>query len=241
MPLDSATFVGALDETIPADGNFVYEGDDHIRTIKLCLVNTFPNLAAACGAEAADLPKGKKNATTAPTVNDDSGDGYGIGSIWVDTTNKNAYICVDASVGAAVWQLMSGFVANMEMMFFQASTAVMTGWTFQAKDEDYVIRPGDTNTDGGTTSGTPDNTGWAISGLSGPSHTHSFSPAGTLGASSSNLSRGDGLGGILVAMPDHVHTFTGSGGTTGAGGTGTVTATGAWRPPTMFGTIWRKN
>lgn len=42
-------------------------------------------------------------ATTSPAVTDDSGDGYSVGSRWVDTTNDRAYVCVDASVGAAVW------------------------------------------------------------------------------------------------------------------------------------------
>ena len=45
----------------------------------------------------------KYDATTAPTVNDDTGDGYSVGSIWVDVTGDDAYICVDASSGAAVW------------------------------------------------------------------------------------------------------------------------------------------
>ena len=45
----------------------------------------------------------KYDATTAPAVTDDSGDGYSVGSIWVDVTGDAAYICVDASVGAAVW------------------------------------------------------------------------------------------------------------------------------------------
>lgn len=41
--------------------------------------------------------------TSAPTVNDDSGDGYAAGDIWVDETNDNAYILLDAAAGAAVW------------------------------------------------------------------------------------------------------------------------------------------
>ena len=78
MPLDSATWVGDLDDTIPADSNFVYEGDDHIRTIKLTLVNSFPEIKGTVGATHSDLPLGKNNGTTAPTVNDDSGDGYAV-------------------------------------------------------------------------------------------------------------------------------------------------------------------
>src|SRR5687767_14274118 len=49
------------------------------------------------------LPLHKLDATTAPTVNDDSGDGYIAGSKWVDTTNDITYICIDNTLGAAVW------------------------------------------------------------------------------------------------------------------------------------------
>ena len=46
-------------------------------------------------------------ATAAPTVNDDNVAGYSVGSLWVDTTNDEAYIAVDVSTGAAVWQEIS--------------------------------------------------------------------------------------------------------------------------------------
>ena len=42
--------------------------------------------------------------TVAPTVNDDSVDGYTIGSRWYDTTGDAEYVCLDASAGAAVWK-----------------------------------------------------------------------------------------------------------------------------------------
>lgn len=45
----------------------------------------------------------KINGTAAPTTGDDSDDGYGPGSVWIDTTNDRAYVCVDATVAAAVW------------------------------------------------------------------------------------------------------------------------------------------
>ena len=48
------------------------------------------------------------SATSAPTVNDDSGDGYRVGSIWIDTTADKSYICVDATAGAAAWIEMGG-------------------------------------------------------------------------------------------------------------------------------------
>jgi hypothetical protein len=50
------------------------------------------------------LAKNKLDATAAPAVTDDSGDGYGINSIWADVTNDKVYICVDATEGAAVWK-----------------------------------------------------------------------------------------------------------------------------------------
>lgn len=45
--------------------------------------------------------------TTAPTVSDDSDDGYQVGSIWVDTVGIRSYICLNASVGAAVWRTIT--------------------------------------------------------------------------------------------------------------------------------------
>jgi hypothetical protein len=49
------------------------------------------------------LPLSKYDAMSAPTVDDDSGDGYSVGSRWIDVTNDRAYVCDDATVGAAVW------------------------------------------------------------------------------------------------------------------------------------------
>jgi hypothetical protein len=39
-----------------------------------------------------------------PTVNDDSGDGYSIGSRWYNTSTDKEFVCLDVSVGAAVWK-----------------------------------------------------------------------------------------------------------------------------------------
>jgi hypothetical protein len=49
----------------------------------------------------------KFDATVAPTVNDDSNSSYSVGSYWHDITADHAYVCVDASVGAAVWRQIS--------------------------------------------------------------------------------------------------------------------------------------
>ncbi len=54
--------------------------------------------------------KGDDNdvATVAPTVNDDAGDGYDIGSLWTNITTDKAYICVDPTTTAAVWIEITG-------------------------------------------------------------------------------------------------------------------------------------
>ena len=52
------------------------------------------------------LPGGLDNfaGVSPPTVDDDSGDGYSYGSLWVDTVNKKSYINVDPTTGSSVWQ-----------------------------------------------------------------------------------------------------------------------------------------
>ena len=55
------------------------------------------------GAGAYEAIKSNLNASVAPAVGDDSNDGYAVGSEWINTTADKAFICLDASVGAAVW------------------------------------------------------------------------------------------------------------------------------------------
>lgn len=59
--------------------------------------------ADAAAASAAQLPTNKFDATANPTVNDDSGEGYSPGSKWHNITSEEAFVCIDASEGAAVW------------------------------------------------------------------------------------------------------------------------------------------
>lgn len=46
----------------------------------------------------------KLDATADPTVNDDSGDGYSVGSLWLIPSTGVAYLLTDATAGAAVWR-----------------------------------------------------------------------------------------------------------------------------------------
>jgi len=43
-------------------------------------------------------------ATSAPGVGDDTNDGYGVGSLWHNVTADDSYVCLDATLGAAVWK-----------------------------------------------------------------------------------------------------------------------------------------
>ena len=46
----------------------------------------------------------KNNSAAAdPTTGDDSTAGYAEGSLWVNTSDNGAFVCQDASEGAAVW------------------------------------------------------------------------------------------------------------------------------------------
>lgn len=49
-------------------------------------------------------PRNNYTATGAPGVGDDSADGYGVGSMWIDVSADDAYVCLDGTGGAAVWK-----------------------------------------------------------------------------------------------------------------------------------------
>ena len=53
-------------------------------------------------------PLNKRDATIAPTVNDDNTAGYGVQSRWSDVTADKEYVCLDATTGAAVWTETTG-------------------------------------------------------------------------------------------------------------------------------------
>jgi len=54
-----------------------------------------------------DSALNKYDATTGPTTSDDLDLGYGPGSIWIDATNNEVYICESSANGAAVWHTLT--------------------------------------------------------------------------------------------------------------------------------------
>jgi hypothetical protein len=77
-------------------------------------------------------PGRRKNnfaASVAPGVSDDTDSDYEVGSVWVDTTADTAYVCVDSSSGAAVWDEIGsgGDVATDAIWDAKGDLAVGTG------------------------------------------------------------------------------------------------------------------
>jgi len=51
-------------------------------------------------------------ATVNPTTSDDIGDGYEVGTIWINTATDNSWILVDHTIGAAIWKQIDGGAVN---------------------------------------------------------------------------------------------------------------------------------
>lgn len=69
-------------------------------------------------------------ATADPTVNDDSGDGYVVGQLWLNTANNNVFMMRTATVAAAVWiNLTKPTAANTSA----DADAYLTGLTVQSQ------------------------------------------------------------------------------------------------------------
>lgn len=59
------------------------------------------------------IVKNNYSASGGPGAGDDSADGYGVGSHWIDTANNNAFICVDATASAAVWIQINNSISTI--------------------------------------------------------------------------------------------------------------------------------
>lgn len=88
------------------------------------------NLGLAIGVDVAAYVKNNDIATTDPGVNDDSSAGYSVRSLWVNTSTTECFRCLDASVGAAVWETTTLTIDELGTMATQDASAVtITGGT----------------------------------------------------------------------------------------------------------------
>jgi hypothetical protein len=107
-------------------------------------------------------------AAAAPAVTDDSDPaGYGVGSLWLDTTADKAYICLDATNGAAVWKEISpagaGASAALDNLASVAINAALIPGTAGALDIGSTAKPWAALWLAGT-SGTPGTNQFKITG-----------------------------------------------------------------------------
>ena len=110
----------------PADGEIplkLLKGDGTESPLAFTETKMFLN-----GAEITPTPKANYTATAPPAVTDDEGAGYSVGSTWFDTVGKEAYRCVDATGGAAVW-IESTFDGAEVQAMIDALLAADNDWT----------------------------------------------------------------------------------------------------------------
>lgn len=86
-----------------------------------------------------NVPNVKMNlaATTDPTVSDDTGDGYSIGSKWVNITSQQEYTCTNTTTGAAVWKSITGSSETNRIAGVNTQT---NNYTLVLSDENKLIK-----------------------------------------------------------------------------------------------------
>lgn len=68
---------------------------------------TASNARANLGIDPIAAKKSNLAAALAPAVGDDSSAGYGVGSVWINTTLGDVYQAVDVTIGAAIWRKLN--------------------------------------------------------------------------------------------------------------------------------------
>lgn len=120
--------VGSISGAAPVDAKYITQVADGTLTNEQALsaLATGEMIVTTSTGEITSI-KYNIDASAAPTVNDDSGDGYVVGSLWIDTTNDKIYRCTDNSSGAAKWpHLSSGASDPAELVGAKAYTSGIT-------------------------------------------------------------------------------------------------------------------
>lgn len=85
-----------------ADGNSVILTGD--RAALLFCHNSQWGMIGSAGGTVGSAPLHQLGSAVDPTPGEDSGDGYGVGSQWINTTADRAFINVDATATLAIWK-----------------------------------------------------------------------------------------------------------------------------------------
>lgn len=77
-----------------------------------------------------DVPKSKYNAIEPPTADDDETQGYSAGSTWFinHEGRKLGYICIDATEGVAIWQLIASDGRTILYTYGEECENLTGGW-----------------------------------------------------------------------------------------------------------------
>jgi hypothetical protein len=161
MGLESTSYIDGLVVTNPiGPSDNIADGDNHLRLLKTVLKTTFAGSGSDVYSKAVTVgpdvlntqSKRKLDATTAPTVDNDNTEGYGVGSVWLDVTNDVAYLALDVSTGSAVWfefltsdsdliaagaSSISGFYTEKTADQGSVATSTWTTVTFPAATYDF--------------------------------------------------------------------------------------------------------
>ena len=104
-------------------------------------VNIVANNMATITDAANNIPKANRNATTNPGVGDDTGDGYSPGSLWINVTTDAGFLCMDATLGAAIWlQITTAATSAVQISYNNATSGLSATNVQTAIDE--VAAPG---------------------------------------------------------------------------------------------------
>lgn len=80
------------------------------------------------GASGFTYVKNNFAGTVAPTITNDSSQGYQITSLWLDTVGQNLYMCISAVIGAASWiniTASSGIAATIGKLYNSSADTVL--------------------------------------------------------------------------------------------------------------------
>ena len=126
MPLESATYIEQLVDTNPAGTDQVSQGDDHIRLIKKCIQDSFPNTngvwnttspitagPATLGGQLMQLQQQRKMA--GGVINDNGSVGGGSGDWTVVRQGVGTYSITFADAASGVYE--QSIVANAANLF----------------------------------------------------------------------------------------------------------------------------